>query len=93
MRWLMCLGLSLYFLVTTVSGMAFGAPRGWLFVWALPCTLVPLVIGALVGVFSLSNGRLTAGLLVCVAWMVLFSLGLRQRERSSTKVDKGEVST
>jgi low temperature requirement protein LtrA len=81
MRWLMCAGLSLYFLVTTVTGLASGAPGRWLLVWALPCTLVPLLIGALAGPFPLSNVHLTVGLLACVAWMVLFSLRLRRRER------------
>jgi low temperature requirement protein LtrA len=80
-RWLMCAGLALYFLVTTVTGVASGAPRRWLLVWALPCTLVPLLLGGLAGPFPLSNVHLTVGLLACVAWMVLSSLRLRRRER------------
>jgi hypothetical protein len=76
MRWVMCAGLALYFAVTTIGGLAFGAPRRWLFGWALPCTLLPLLIAGLARPFPMSNVHLAVGLLACVAWMVLYSLPL-----------------
>jgi low temperature requirement protein LtrA len=87
MRWLMCVGLTLYFLVTTVSGLAFGASRRWLLGWALPCTLLPLLLAGLARPFPLSNTHLAVGLLVCVGWMVVYSISGRRRTASSTKVD------
>ena len=73
----MCAGLALHFAVTGVSGLAAGAPRRWLLGWALPVTVVPLLLAA-VGA-SLSNGRLTLGLLLCVGWMVGYGRLSRRR--------------
>ncbi len=71
LRWVMCAGLSLHFLVTGLSGLASGAPYRWLLGWALPCSLVPLGLAALGE--RLSHGTLTLGLLACVGWMVAYS--------------------
>jgi hypothetical protein len=74
----MCVGLSLYFLVNMVGGVAVRVPRRWLFGWALPCTLLPLVIAGFAGSLLLSNERLALALLACVVWMVLYSLRRRR---------------
>ncbi|NUR07809.1 MAG: low temperature requirement protein A, partial [Nocardioidaceae bacterium] len=66
LRWVMCGGVALHFLVTGIGGVAARAPYRWVFGWALPCTLVPLLVASL----ELGNGPTTLSLLACVAWMV-----------------------
>ncbi len=74
-RWVMCSGLALHFLVTGIGGLAAGAPRRWLLGCALPCTLVPLAVAP----SGLANGPLVLVLLACVAWAVLFGRVARAR--------------
>ena len=81
LRWVMCAGLALHFAVTGVSGLAAGAPRRWLLGWALPVTVCRRSLAA-VGA-SLSNGRLTLGLLLCVGWMVGYGRLSRRRAAST----------
>ena len=71
LRWVMCGGLALHFLVTALSGIAARAPWRWVLGWALPCTLFPLAL-ALLGE-RVPNNWLTLGLLACVGWMVAYS--------------------
>ena len=83
LRWVMCAGLALHFLVTGIGGMASGAPRRWLLGWALPCTVVPLLLAA---VGARSPTRLTRGAAACVGWMVGYGR-LSRRRAASTEVD------
>jgi low temperature requirement protein LtrA len=71
LRWVMCGGLALHFLVTGLSGIAARAPWRWVLGWALPCTLLPLALAALGD--RVANNWLTLGLLACVGWMVAYS--------------------
>ncbi len=75
LRWVMCGGLALHFLVTGIGGMASGAPLRWLLGWALPCTVLPLVVAAVGG----PNGVVTLALLVSVGWMVGYARVARAR--------------
>ena len=75
LRWVMCGGVALHFLVTGIGGLASGAPYRWVFGWALPCTVVPLVAAAL----DLGNGVTTLWILACVGWMVVYGHIARAR--------------
>lgn len=75
LRWVMCGGVALHFLVTGAGGWASGAPYRWVLGWALPCTVVPLVAGAL----DLDNGVTTLVVLACVGWMVAYGRMARAR--------------
>lgn len=81
MRWIMCGGLALYFLVMGVTGVIGRAPVRWLLGWALPCTAAPIAI-AVAG--AALTSRVTLALfLACIAWMSVYG---RPRRRRGTDV-------
>lgn len=49
MRWVLCAGAGVYFLVTAVGAITTRAPWHWLLGWALPGVAVPALVGALGG--------------------------------------------
>ncbi|GIF53071.1 low temperature requirement protein LtrA [Asanoa ferruginea] len=70
-RWVLCGGLALYFLTTTIVGFVTGAPRGWLLWRALPATLVPILLGVFAGPLQ---ARWLALILVAAAlWQVRYA--------------------
>ncbi|GIF76077.1 low temperature requirement protein A [Asanoa siamensis] len=70
-RWVLCGGLALYFLSTTVVGAVAGAPRAWLFGRALPATVAAALLGAFGGPLE---ARWLALILVGVAiWQVRYA--------------------
>ena len=70
MRWIMCSGLALYFLVMGIAGFTGHAPRRWLLGWALPCMLAPIVIAAAGD--ALANRTILVLFLACIAWMSIY---------------------
>jgi low temperature requirement protein LtrA len=81
MRWIMCGGLALHFLVLGIAGLTGGATRRWVLGWALPCTLVPIAIAALGD--TLSSKVTLALFLACIAWMSVYGRpGPRARSAS-----------
>jgi hypothetical protein len=67
----LCGGLALYFLTTTIVGFVTGAPRGWLLWRALPATLVPILLGVFAGPLQ---ARWLALILVAAAlWQVRYA--------------------
>nr|WP_277752326.1 low temperature requirement protein A [Pedococcus bigeumensis] len=71
LRWIMCSGLSLHFLVMTISGVTGGAPLRWLLGWGVPCTLAPLALAAWGS--HLSNARVVALMFALIAWLILYA--------------------
>ena len=71
LRWIMCCGLSLHFLVMTISGVTGGAPLRWLLGWGVPCTLAPLALAAWGA--PLSNARVVALMFALIAWLILYA--------------------
>ncbi|MDG4826264.1 low temperature requirement protein A [Asanoa sp. WMMD1127] len=70
-RWVLCGGLALYFLTTTVVGALAGAPRAWLLGRALPATVAASLLGAFGGPLE---ARWLALILVGVAlWQVRYA--------------------
>jgi hypothetical protein len=72
MRWIMCGGLALYFLVMGIAGLSGRAPRSWLLGWALPFTVAPIVIAAAGD--ALTSRTVLALFALCVAWMSVYGL-------------------
>lgn len=79
LRWGMCGGLSLHFLVMGIAGWAGGAPRSWLLGWVLPCVAVPLVVGALPD--ALTNQQVTWCFVATIAWMATYDWVTADRPR------------
>ena len=71
MRWIMCGGSALYFLVVTLVGILSGAPRVWLLGWAIPAVVASVLLGAVGG--HLPAWSVVAGLLAIAVWQVLFA--------------------
>lgn len=70
-RWVLCGGLSLYFLTTTIVGAIAGAPRAWLLGRALPAALATILLGVFGGPLE---SRWLALILVGVAlWQVRYA--------------------
>ncbi|WP_203706667.1 low temperature requirement protein A [Asanoa iriomotensis] len=70
-RWVLCGGLALYFLTTTVVGAIAGAPRTWLFGRALPAAVATVLLGVFGGPLE---SRWLALILVAVAvWQVRYA--------------------
>jgi low temperature requirement protein LtrA len=70
LRWAMCAGLALHYLVMAVAGWVGGAPRLWALAWVLPCAALAVALGMFTG---MTNEATTW---VCVAttlWMGLYS--------------------
>ena len=78
MRWIMCGGLALDFLIMGIAGYTGGAPLRWVLGWALPCTLAPIAIAAAGD--AVSSQVTLALFLACIAWMSVY--GRRVPERS-----------
>jgi low temperature requirement protein LtrA len=76
MRWIMCGGLALYFLVMGITGFMGRAPRSWLLGCALPCALAPIVIAAVGD--ALTNRTILVLFLACIVWMSIYGW-LRER--------------
>ncbi len=76
MRWIMCGGLALYFLVMGIAGFTGHAPRRWLLGWALPCALAPIVIAAAGD--ALSNRTILVLFLACIVWMSSYGFFTRR---------------
>jgi low temperature requirement protein LtrA len=70
MRWIMCGGLALHLLVMAVAGATGGAPRRWLIGWALPSTVLPLLLAVVGG--GLGNVVLLWLLVAGIAWMAFY---------------------
>jgi low temperature requirement protein LtrA len=79
LRWVMCGGLALHFLVTGLSGLGAGAPWRWVLCWALPCTVAPVVVAAVGD--GAGDTVVTVALLACVGWMVAYGWLARARPR------------
>jgi low temperature requirement protein LtrA len=77
MRWIMCGGLALYFLVMGIAGLTGRAPRLWLLAWALPCTLAPIAI-AILGP-ALSSRATLVLFFACIAWMSAYGAVISRR--------------
>jgi len=71
LRWVGCAALALYFLASAVGGALSGAPRSWLWGWALPAGVVPLVAA---GVWreAWPGWVLALVLGVVIGWMVCY---------------------
>ncbi|WP_157245342.1 low temperature requirement protein A [Nonomuraea typhae] len=69
-RWVLCAGLAVYFAASAVIGAATGARRLWLWGWALPATLVPVLLGLLGG--PLPAWAVVAVLLAGALWRVTY---------------------
>ena len=70
MRWVLCGGVGVYFLVTAVGAFATDAPPHWLLGWALPSVAVPAVVGAAGG--GLPAWAVAALMTVVVLWQVFY---------------------
>lgn len=70
LRWVMCVGLTLTYIVMGVSGRLGGAPWRWVLGWALPCAVLPLVVAALPD--ALTNQRAVWCLVATIGWMALY---------------------
>ena len=79
LRWIACAGLTLYYLVMAVGGVTGGAPRRWLFAWALPCAVVPVAV-AWFGA-ELPSPALLAVLLATIVWMGVYGAVTTRRQR------------
>jgi hypothetical protein len=79
LRWIACAGLTLYYLVMAVGGVTGGAPRRWLFAWALPCAVVPVTV-AWFGA-ELPSPALLAVLLATIVWMGVYGAVTTRRQR------------
>ncbi|GAA2119825.1 low temperature requirement protein A [Actinomadura napierensis] len=75
-RWLLCGGLALYFLATTVLGALARLPRRWLLGWAVPCVAAPVLLAALGA--DLPAWALALILAAVVAWQVAYPRVTRQ---------------
>lgn len=85
LQWIMSGGLALHFLVMGVAGWSGGAPRRWLFGWALPCVVAPLVVAGLGE--RLTNERTMWLLALPIAWMASYGrLGVRPDDRDKQAV-------
>jgi len=71
LRWVGCVALALYFLASAVGGALSGAPRSWLWGWALPAGLVALLAGAVWGP-GWPGWVLAAVLAAVIGWMVCY---------------------
>ncbi|MFC6882239.1 MULTISPECIES: low temperature requirement protein A [Actinomadura] len=69
-RWLLCGGLALYFLATTVLGAMARLPLRWLLGWALPCVAAPVLAAALGA--DLPAWSLALLMAAVVAWQVAY---------------------
>lgn len=74
LRWVMCVGLALYYLVMGVVGWSAGSPLRWVLGWALPCTLAPLAV-ALAGE-HVSGSRTLWLFVATTVWMNLYGRSL-----------------
>jgi low temperature requirement protein LtrA len=70
MRWLLCGGAALYFVVMMLVGVRAGAPARWVYGWALPAVVVPVVLGVVGG--HVPAWLLVGLLLVPAWWQVLY---------------------
>ncbi|HEY3682157.1 MAG TPA: low temperature requirement protein A [Streptosporangiaceae bacterium] len=70
MRWVLCAGTGVYFLVTGIGAVATRAPWHWLLGWALPSVAVPVVVGALGG--PLPAWAVAALMTAVVLWQVFY---------------------
>ncbi len=71
LRWVMCSGLALHYVVMGIAGVAGKAPKRWLFGWALSCAIVPLVVGAFPD--ALSNEQVMWCFVATIAWMAVYA--------------------
>lgn len=71
LRWVLCAGLSLHFLVMTVSALSGGAPLRWLLGWGVPCTLAPVALG--VWGAGLGNQRVLCLTFAIIGWLALYA--------------------
>lgn len=69
-RWVLCGGLALYFAVSAILGVSMGAERRWLWGWALPAVVVPVVAGLAGG--PLPAWGVVALLLAAALWRVRY---------------------
>lgn len=69
-RWVMCSGLALHYLVMGVGGWSGGAPRRWVLGWALPCTAAPLVVAVTAG--RVADERILWLFVATIVWMNLY---------------------
>ena len=77
MRWIMCGGLALDFLIMGIAGYTGGAPLRWVLGWALPCTLAPIAIAAVGD--TVSSQATLALFLTCIAWMSVYGRRIPER--------------
>jgi low temperature requirement protein LtrA len=68
LRWVLCAGTAVYFLITAVGAVATHAPAHWLLGWALPSVAVPVVVGAVGG--PLPAWAVASLMTVVVLWQV-----------------------
>ncbi|MFI6480823.1 low temperature requirement protein A [Nonomuraea sp. NPDC050663] len=69
-RWALCGALAVYFLASAVVGLFNGADRRWIWLWALPTAMLPLLVGLLGG--PLPAWATVACLLVAALWRVAY---------------------
>lgn len=80
-RWLLCGSIAAYFAVSTIGGLTTKVTRNWLFGWALPGILIPVLLG----IFgrALSPAVLVWLLAATVLWQTLYQ-PLATRLRAAT---------
>jgi low temperature requirement protein LtrA len=69
-RWLLAATVAVYFGISTVTALATHASKRWLVGWALPCTVIPLVLGGFGG--PLGAAGVVWALAAVVAWQLIY---------------------
>ena len=85
LRWIMCGGLSLYFVATGFAGLSAQASRSWLLAWAVPCALAPIAVGLWGD--ALGGNWLGWLLLAPVLWQTLYGQRLAHLVGSADRSD------